>query len=60
MAKHMKHRKVNFVKYYNKLAALVCIMAGVVGITVLDDVTPLVCSMFIAVPLLFTKKNVYY
>lgn len=55
-----KHYKAKKQKYTNILCVLASLMAGMLGVVVLEDGTALLMAVIFAVPLLFSKKHIYY
>lgn len=55
-----KHYKAKKQKHINILCTLAGITAGVLGVIVLEDATALLMAVIFAVPLLFSKKHIYY
>ena len=53
-----QHEKIK-AKYIDMMLAIAAIMAGVLGVVVLEDATVLVMALLFA-PVLFFKKHVYY
>ena len=46
-------------KYIDMMCAIAAVMAGVLGVIVLNDATVLLVALFIA-PVLFFRKHIYY
>ena len=53
-----QHAKLK-AKHFDMMCAITAIMAGVLGVIVLNDATVLVVALLMA-PVLFFKKHIYY
>lgn len=53
-----QHAKLK-TKYIDMMCAIAAIIAGVLGVIVLNDATVLIVALMIA-PALFFKKHIYY
>lgn len=53
-----QHAKLK-AKHIDMMCAITAIMAGVLGVIILNDATVLLVALFIA-PVLFFRKHIYY